>query len=179
MGCDVVVVPATATADDVLAHEPDGVLLSNGPGDPAAVVTGQATTRDLLGRVPVFGICLGSQLLGRAVGAETGKLAFGHHGLNQPVLRRRDGAVEITSHNHGFAVDATTLGTQVDEHGWDTRDHGRVDVTHVNLNDDCVEGLACRDLPAFAVQYHPEAAPGPHDARYLFEDFAALMTRGA
>lgn len=179
LGCDVVVVPAGTSADDVLAHEPDGVLLSNGPGDPAAVVQGHATTQDLLGRVPVFGICLGSQLLGRALGADTGKLAFGHHGLNQPVLRRRFGVVEITSHNHGFAVDATTLGGQVDEHTFQTPDHGLVDVTHVNLNDDCVEGLSCRDLPAFAVQYHPEAAPGPHDARYLFDDFATLMQRGA
>lgn len=179
MGCDVVVVPSSSSSEDVLVHEPDGVLLSNGPGDPAAVVQGHATTRDLLGHVPVFGICLGAQLFGRAMGATTTKLAFGHHGCNQPVLRRRDGLVEITSHNHGFAVQATSLGTQVHEHTFDTIDHGRVEVTHVNLNDDCLEGLACRDLPAFAVQYHPEAAPGPHDARYLFDDFAALMQQGA
>jgi carbamoyl-phosphate synthase small subunit len=179
MGCRVVVVPASTTAEEVLAHEPDGVLLSNGPGDPAAVDQGFATTRDLLGAVPVFGICLGSQLLGRALGGATEKLAFGHHGLNQPVLRRRDGVVEITSHNHGFAVRAESLGTQVGEHTFTTRSHGDVTVSHVNLNDDCVEGLACHDVPAFAVQYHPEAAPGPHDARYLFDDFAALMQRGA
>lgn len=179
MGCDVVVVASSSSADDVLAHEPDGVLLSNGPGDPAAVVQGHATTHELLGQVPLFGICLGSQLLGRAVGGTTTKLAFGHHGLNQPVVRRHDGLVEITSHNHGFAVQAPSLGTQVDQHTFDTADHGMVEVTHVNLNDDCVEGLACQDLPAFAVQYHPEAGPGPHDARYLFDEFAALMQRGA
>jgi len=179
MGCDVRVLPASATAEDVLAHQPDGVLVSNGPGDPAAVTQGRATVRGLLGEVPVFGICLGSQLLGLALGAETTKLAFGHHGVNQPVQRRRDGVVEISSHNHGFAVLADTLGDPAAEpHTWTTEDHGRVTVSHVNLNDDCVEGLACLDVPAFAVQYHPEASPGPHDSRYLFDDFAALMTDG-
>ncbi len=178
MGCDVRVLPASATADDVLAHEPDGVLVSNGPGDPAAVAGGPAMVAGLLGEVPVFGICLGSQLLGLALGATTTKLAFGHHGVNQPVLRRHDGVVEISSHNHGFAVLADTLGDPVGAGGdtFATADHGRVAVSHVNLNDDCVEGLACLDLPAFAVQYHPEASPGPHDSRSLFDDFASLMT---
>jgi carbamoyl-phosphate synthase small subunit len=174
-GAEVHVLPASATPDDVLAREPDGVFLSNGPGDPAAVAQGIATTRGLLGRVPVFGICLGSQLLGHALGADTYKLTFGHRGVNQPVLRRADGAVEITSHNHGFAVRATSLGEQVDQHTFDTADHGRVEVSHVNLNDDVVEGLTAHDVRAFSVQYHPEAAPGPSDARYLFGRFAALI----
>ncbi len=174
-GCRVEVLPATAGADEVREHEPDGVFLSNGPGDPAATDYGTDTTGELLGELPVFGICLGSQLLGRALGADTFKLRFGHRGVNQPVLRREDGAVEITSHNHGFAVDADSLGEQVGDNAYRTDDHGVVDVSHVNLNDDTVEGLTCRDLPAFSVQYHPEAAPGPHDARYLFDRFADLM----
>ena len=175
-GCEVDVLPATAAIDDVLAREPDGVFLSNGPGDPAAVQQGVDTTRGLLGKLPVFGICLGSQLVGRALGAETYKLTFGHRGVNQPVLRRHDGGVEITSHNHGFAVQASTLGEQVDAHTFDTADHGRVEVSHVNLNDDVCEGLSAAELRAFSVQYHPEAAPGPNDARYLFGRFAALLT---
>ncbi len=174
-GMSVDVLPASAGADDVLAAEPDGVFVSNGPGDPAAVTYGVETLRSLLGRVPVFGICLGSQLLGQALGADTYKLRFGHRGVNQPVLRRDDGTVEITSHNHGFAVDPTTLGEQVDEHRYETADHGVVDVSHVNLNDDTCEGLTCREIRAFSVQYHPEAAPGPNDAHYLFERFARLM----
>jgi carbamoyl-phosphate synthase small subunit len=123
----------------------------------------------------VFGICLGSQLLGRAMGASTYKLAFGHRGINQPVLRRREGVVEITSHNHGFAVDATTLGERTAEHRYRTAAHGEVEVSHVNLNDDVCEGLVALDLPAFSVQYHPEAGPGPSDAHYLFDRFGELM----
>jgi carbamoyl-phosphate synthase small subunit len=181
-GVSVKVLPASATPDEVLQHDPDGVFLSPGPGDPAAVTQGIATTAALLGERPVFGICLGSQLLGRALGAGTTKLRFGHRGANQPVLRRRDGAVEITSHNHGFAVRAETLGNEVRTMLYDTADHGRVEVSHYNLNDGVVEGLRCHDLAAFTVQYHPEAAPGPHDATYLFDDFTEMMSnhgRGA
>jgi carbamoyl-phosphate synthase small subunit len=174
-GAEVHVLPASSTPEDVLALEPDGVFLSNGPGDPAAVTQGIATTRGLLGRVPVFGICLGSQLLGHALGADTYKLTFGHRGVNQPVLRRSDGLVEITSHNHGFAVRATSLGEQTDEHTFATDDFGTVEVSHVNLNDDVVEGLTAHDVRAFSVQYHPEASPGPSDARYLFGRFADLI----
>jgi carbamoyl-phosphate synthase small subunit len=177
-GCEVHVLPATTTADQVRALEPDGVFLSNGPGDPAAVTYGIETTRALLGELPVFGICLGSQLLGHALGAQTTKLVFGHRGVNQPVLRRSDGAVEITSHNHGFAVVAETLGERVAEFTHDTA-FGAVEVSHVSLNDDTCEGLVARDIPAFSVQYHPEAAPGPHDAAYLFDRFTDLMTRTA
>ncbi|WP_052667358.1 glutamine-hydrolyzing carbamoyl-phosphate synthase small subunit [Nitriliruptor alkaliphilus] len=177
-GAEVHVLPASATPDDVLALEPDGVFLSNGPGDPSAVTQGIATTAGLLGQVPVFGICLGSQLLGHAFGADTYKLTFGHRGVNQPVLRRSDGLVEITSHNHGFAVQASSLGEQTDEYTFETAGLGTVEVSHVNLNDDVVEGLTAHDVRAFSVQYHPEAAPGPSDARYLFERFAQLI-RGA
>ncbi|MFA9429150.1 glutamine-hydrolyzing carbamoyl-phosphate synthase small subunit [Egicoccus sp. AB-alg2] len=180
-GAEVHVLPASATPDQVRERDPDGLFLSNGPGDPATVTQGIATTAELLGQVPTFGICLGSQLLGHALGAQTYKLDFGHHGVNQPVLRRADGVVEITSHNHGFAVRASTLGEQTDAHTFATRDHGRVEVSHLNLNDDVVEGLTALDVPAFSVQYHPEAAPGPTDARYLFERFARMIleVRGA
>jgi carbamoyl-phosphate synthase small subunit len=159
------VVPAATPAADVLAREPDGVFLSNGPGDPAAVGYAIDAIGDLLGRVPVFGICLGHQLLGAALGAETYKLKFGHHGGNHPVRRLANGSVEITSQNHNYAVAEGSLP--------------RADVTHVNLNDGVVEGLRCRDVPAFSVQYHPEAGPGPHDARYLFAEFEELMRGGA
>jgi len=167
-GCAVTVLPATATASDVLAREPDGVFVSNGPGDPAALGPAVATLRELLtARVPVFGICLGHQLLGRAAGADTYKLTFGHRGVNQPVSNLDRQAVEITSHNHGFAVDAGTLAAD--------GPLGRVRATHVNLNDGVNEGLRCLDVPAFSVQYHPEAAPGTSDARYLFPLFTELM----
>ena len=155
------VVPASTPAADVLARRPDGVFLSNGPGDPAAVPYATNAIRGLLGEVPVFGICLGHQLLATAVGARTYKLKFGHHGGNHPVRRHTDGVVEITSQNHNYAVDADSIAD--------------ADVTHVNLNDGVVEGIKLRDAPAFSVQYHPEAGPGPHDARYLFSWFADLM----
>jgi carbamoyl-phosphate synthase small subunit len=157
------VVPASTAAADVLARQPDGVFLSNGPGDPAAVGYAVDNIRRLLGEVPVFGICLGHQLLGAALGAETYKLKFGHHGGNHPVRRIVTGAVEITSQNHNYAVAEGSIPM--------------AEVTHVNLNDGVVEGIACRDVPAFSVQYHPEAGPGPHDARYLFDEFEALMQR--
>lgn len=160
-GCRVTVVPAGTPAADVLAMNPDGVFLSNGPGDPAVVDYGIAATRELIGKKPLFGICLGHQILGVALGGATYKLRFGHHGGNQPV-QNDTGRVEISSHNHGFAVDASSLPADVQ-------------VTHINLNDQCVEGLHAPAARAFSVQYHPEAAPGPHDAAYLFDRFVALM----
>jgi len=168
-GCDVHVLPATATADDVLAVDPDGVFFSNGPGDPATADYAVDTVRGALraGR-PVFGICFGNQVLGRALGFGTYKLKFGHRGVNQPVQDRATGQVHVTSHNHGFAVDAPR------DRVTDT-EFGRVEVSHVDLNDDVVEGLRCLDVPAFSVQYHPEAAPGPHDATGLFTRFCELM----
>jgi carbamoyl-phosphate synthase small subunit len=163
------VLPAASTVDEVLATNPDGVFLSNGPGDPATADRAVALTRELLDRgVPLFGICFGSQILGRALGFGTYKLRFGHRGINQPVLDRATGKVEITAHNHGFAVDAPV------EHAVDTA-FGRVEVSHVCLNDGVVEGLRCLDRPAFSVQYHPEAAAGPHDAGHLFDRFCTLM----
>jgi carbamoyl-phosphate synthase small subunit len=167
-GCEVHVMPATSTADDLLAISPDGVFFSNGPGDPATADGPVAAMQGVLGVKPVFGICFGNQVLGRALGFGTYKLRFGHRGVNQPVQDRATGRVAITSHNHGFAVDAP-----LDEAS-DTP-YGRVEVSHVDLNDRVVEGLRCLDLPAFSVQYHPEAAPGPHDATGLFETFAELM----
>ena len=155
----VTVVPASTPAAEVLAREPDGVFLSNGPGDPAALAGPTAAIADLLGRVPIFGICLGHQLLCSALGGTTYKLAFGHHGTNHPVQRLADGSVEITSQNHNYAV------TGVPD----------VEVTHVNLNDGVVEGVRCRSAAAFSVQYHPEAGPGPHDAGYLFSEFAGML----
>jgi carbamoyl-phosphate synthase small subunit len=155
------VVPAATPADEVLARQPDGVFLSNGPGDPAAVAGVPAAIEGLLGQVPVFGICLGHQLLATALGGSTYKLPFGHHGGNHPVRRLETGAVEITSQNHNYAVTEGSLAS--------------ADVTHVNLNDGVIEGIRCRDVPAFSVQYHPEAGPGPHDARYLFDLFDDLM----
>ncbi|MGH9115676.1 MAG: glutamine amidotransferase-related protein, partial [Acidimicrobiales bacterium] len=159
------VVPAWTPAEDVLGRRPDGVFLSNGPGDPSAVGYASKAIGELLGRVQVFGICLGHQLMATALGAPTYKLPFGHHGGNHPVRRLATGSVEITSQNHNYAVAADSLDG--------------ADVTHINLNDGVLEGLACRDVPAFSVQYHPEAGPGPHDASYLFAEFEALMRRGA
>jgi carbamoyl-phosphate synthase small subunit len=167
-GCEATVFPAQTPAGEVLEGDFDGVFLSNGPGDPAATRYGIDACRELLGKVPIFGICLGNQLLGLALGGRTYKLKFGHRGINQPVLNRDTGVVEISSHNHGFAVDPTSL------EGGETP-FGRVALTHWNLNDDTLEGLRCLDVPAFSVQYHPEAAPGPHDSRYLFDRFRELM----
>jgi len=158
---EVEVVPAGTPAHELLERPPDGVFLSNGPGDPAAVTFAVETIGDLLGQVPIFGICLGHQLLATALGGHTYKLPFGHHGGNHPVRRVRDDAVEITSQNHNYAVSVGSVAS--------------ADVTHLNLNDGVVEGLRSRDVPAFSVQYHPEAGPGPHDARYLFAEFRSLM----
>jgi len=160
------VVPASTTAAEVLARSPHGVFLSNGPGDPSSVGYAVDAIRGLLGEVPLFGICLGHQLLGRALGGSTYKLSFGHHGGNHPVRHEASGHVEITSQNHNFCVDPDSLG-------------GRVSVTHVNLNDGTNEGMVVPDLRAFSVQYHPEAGPGPHDRRYLFDQFANLMKNGS
>ncbi|HEX9696887.1 MAG TPA: glutamine-hydrolyzing carbamoyl-phosphate synthase small subunit [Actinomycetota bacterium] len=172
-GCDVTVYPASYPAADLLAEGYDGVFLSNGPGDPAATRVAIDNTTALLGNVPIFGICLGNQILALALGGGTYKLKFGHRGVNQPVKRLTTGTVEVTSHNHGFAVDGESFARDAD--GYLTTDFGRAEVSHVNLNDGCVEGLRCLDVAAFSVQYHPEAAPGPHDARYLFDEFAVLM----
>lgn len=172
-GIEVHVLPATSTVDDVLAVRPDGVFLSNGPGDPGATTEVVEVAAEVLRRrVPFFGICFGNQLLGRALGLETYKLTYGHRGINQPVLDRTTGKVEVTAHNHGFAVRAPE-GAH-DGEPFDTP-HGRARVSHVCLNDGVVEGLECLDVPAFSVQYHPEAAAGPHDASYLFDRFVDLM----
>jgi len=161
-GCDVKVVPAWTPAEDVLAENPDGIFLSNGPGDPDAVPYGKEIVQRLVGKKPIFGICLGHQILGLALGGKTYKLKFGHHGGNQPVMDLTTKKVEITTQNHGFAVDADSL-------------KGLAVVTHLNLNDRTVEGLAHRELPIFSVQYHPESSPGPHDAHYLFRRFVEMM----
>ena len=171
IGCTVV--PADTPAAELAHGGYDGVFLSNGPGDPAATAYGITATRELLGKVPIFGICLGHQLLGLALGGRTYKMKFGHRGVNQPVQNLRSGAVEITSHNHGFAVDPDAW--RFDADGVAQTDVGRVVASHRNLNDGTLEGLRCLDVPAFGVQYHPEAAPGPHDSRYLFEEFRELM----
>ncbi|WP_307113981.1 glutamine-hydrolyzing carbamoyl-phosphate synthase small subunit [Sinomonas atrocyanea] len=171
-GVRVHVLPATATIEDVRAVNPDGFFMSNGPGDPATADAQVRLLRSVLDeKLPYFGICFGNQILGRALGFGTYKLRYGHRGINQPVIDRRTGKVEITSQNHGFAVDAPLEGatTAPEER------YGRVEVSHVSLNDQVVEGLACLDIPAFSVQYHPEAAAGPHDAAYLFDRFIALM----
>jgi carbamoyl-phosphate synthase small subunit len=163
-GCRVKIVPAGTPAEDVLALNPDGIFLSNGPGDPDAVPYAKTNVQKLLGRKPIFGICLGHQILGLALGGKTFKLKFGHHGGNQPVMDVTTKKVEITSQNHGFAVDPDSL-------------KGAVQVTHINLNDNTVEGLAHTDLPIISVQYHPESSPGPHDASYLFSRFMELMSK--
>ena len=162
MGCRVTVIPGTATAEEVLALKPDGVFLSNGPGDPEPLEYATETIRGILGRSPVFGICLGHQLLSLACGGKTFKLKFGHRGANQPVMNFESGRVEITSQNHGFAVAEDSLPAELE-------------VTHVNLNDHTIEGVRHRDLPAFSVQYHPEASAGPHDSGYLFGKFRELI----
>ncbi len=163
VGCKVTVVPALTSAEDVLALRPDGVFLSNGPGDPEPLHTQIDNVRRLIGKTPIFGICLGHQILGLALGGRTYKLKFGHRGANHPVINKLTQRVEITSHNHGFAVDPDSLSTN------------DVDLTHVNLNDQTLEGFRHRREPVFCVQYHPEAAPGSHDSHYLFDDFTKLM----
>ena len=163
-GCNVTVVPAETSAEDVMALSPDGVFLSNGPGDPEPVDYARENILRLMGKTPIFGICLGHQLIGLALGGRTYKLKFGHHGGNHPVKRLESGKIEITAHNHNFAVDPDSL-KQSD-----------VELTHIDLNDNTLEGLRHRSLPLFSVQYHPEASPGPHDSHYLFKDFVTMMT---
>ncbi len=163
IGSRLTVVPADTSAEDVLSLNPDGVFLSNGPGDPEPLERQASEVKALIGKVPVFGICLGHQVLGLALGGKTYKLKFGHHGANHPVLNKQTGKVEITSQNHGFCVDPETL-----------RDSD-VEITHINLNDQTLEGFRHKSEPVFCVQYHPEAAPGPHDSHYLFQEFSKAM----
>jgi carbamoyl-phosphate synthase small subunit len=163
VGCRVTVVPAMTTAEDVLSLKPDGVFLSNGPGDPEPLEYAAQAVRGFMGKVPVFGICLGHQIIGLALGGKTYKLKFGHHGGNQPVMNLETRKVEITAQNHGFAVDPDSLNAN------------EVALTHMNLNDQTLEGLRHKSLPLFSVQYHPEASPGPHDSAYLFNRFAGMM----
>ena len=162
-GCSVTVVPAETSAEDVLALKPDGVFLSNGPGDPEPVTYAHESIRKLAGQTPIFGICLGHQLVGLALGGKTYKLKFGHHGGNHPVRQDRTGKIEITAHNHNFAVDPDSLK------------HSEVEMTHFDLNDGTLEGMRHKTMPLFTVQYHPEASPGPHDSHYLFGDFVKMM----
>ena len=162
-GCRVTVVPAKTSADDTLALAPDGVFLSNGPGDPEPLTYANQTIRELAGKTPIFGICLGHQLIGQALGGRTFKLKFGHHGGNHPVKQLSTGRVEITSQNHNYAVDPDSIN------------QNEVELTHINLNDNTLEGLRHRTMPLLSVQYHPEASPGPHDSHYLFQDFRTMM----
>jgi carbamoyl-phosphate synthase small subunit len=164
-GCKLRIFPAHTPPKEILAWKPDGVFFSNGPGDPEPVTYAVAAARSLLGRIPIFGICLGHQILSLAIGAKTTKLKFGHHGANHPVKNLQTGAVEITSQNHGFNVDIESLPSN------------EVEITHINLNDNTLEGLRHKHLPAFSVQYHPEASPGPNDSRYLFKQFVEEMKR--
>jgi len=163
-GCDVKVVPAATSSDEVLSQKPDGVFLSNGPGDPAPVTYAIETVKNILRKVPIFGICLGHQILSLALGGKTYKLKFGHRGANHPVKNLQTGKIEITSQNHGFCVDIDSLKNK------------DIELTHLNLNDNTVEGIRCKEVGAFSVQYHPEASPGPHDSAYLFAEFIKLMT---
>ena len=164
-GCKVTVVPAQTTAAEILKQKPDGVFLSNGPGDPGPISYAIETIRKLLGKVPIFGICLGHQLLGLAIGGKSFKLKFGHHGANHPVKNLITEKIEITSQNHGFCIDPDSI---LDKD---------VQITHINLNDNTLEGFRCKNAPAFAVQYHPEASPGPHDSNYLFDEFIEMMNK--
>jgi len=163
-GCDVTVVPAKTSAEEIMNQNPDGVFLSNGPGDPAPVGYAVENVKKILGKVPIFGICLGHQILALALGGKTYKLKFGHRGANHPVKNLQTGQIEITSQNHGFCVDMDSLKDK------------EIELTHLNLNDNTVEGIRCKKYPAFSVQYHPEASPGPHDSAYLFAEFIKLMT---
>lgn len=169
LGCKVTVVPYTTKADEIIRLKPDGILISNGPGDPAAIKDLPQTIRSLIGKFPIFGICLGHQLLCLAVGGETFKLKFGHHGANHPVLNKESGKIEITSQNHGFAVDGESLIKASEKH------FGKTRITHMHLSDDTIEGFSLPDVSVAAIQYHPEASPGPHDSNYLFKEFISCL----
>jgi carbamoyl-phosphate synthase small subunit len=165
-GCEIIVVPASTDTEIIRRMEPEGIFLSNGPGDPEPLTYAVETVRNLLDYRPMFGICLGQQVLGLALGGKTFKLKFGHRGINQPVKNMENGRIEITSQNHGFSVDTASL------------DMNQMEVTHMNLNDNTLEGFRHKQYPLFSVQYHPEASPGPHDARYLFRRFGDMMREG-